>query len=538
MLNSASNQELTWEIPVERTAFTKRVKAGMKQTRVSVDFYLNEDLNAIESVSLMSNLKNHVVSSVHFPAHLAEGATWIAKMVKKLPKSAGTMLFPEGELDPDKVDGDVLERILQNTRRVFMTFFRGVINSRTGLYSQANADGYVHHVLLENSEPKWFEAGCFSDVMSVNASIQFEDDREKKEYEQRKIRFDRYGIAHTRSEEAFSRIPDGVPFLYHLVRTQDHQMSVDDLAWKSDSEIFRISYSQMREQIDKVKQDYSAKRKVLYLIQTESEKDWRAFLEDAQIFRDTHRIADLPLAYGIMENSCRFLVTGECSLDKTPRMIIDGKGEIHYCSEKIPGIPFLNSIYELTHGAFTSREKIMSGRGCYDCPTHSLCPHCVQLPENMNAEYCDMIRNIPYVMDYTILSFYIKELTEAFEDYRYIPLETFSISTEYMQDLLDEKPQGQTAPWLPKYTACIHTGDSHVLWSPATSKFFRLGIEFAYFIDLLLCRQSMSTIKTELARKFDVSEQKAAAQMKTMVEVLTKSQVLYRPIVMEKEEAV
>jgi hypothetical protein len=535
-LGDDSDQDLTFEIPVERSAFTKKAKARMKQKRACADLYLKEDLNAVESAGLLAELKNDTVSRVHFPAHLAEGASGIAKMVKKMPLPAGIRLFPEGEFDPDKADGDVAERLLQNTKTVYVTFFRGMMNSRTGLYHQTTADGYVHHVLLTKPEPEWFEADRYTDVTAVNASILFDEENGRKESGSGMIRFDRWGIAHAGSGEAFAGISDGDPFPYHLVRTQNHRVLVDDLAWKSDSELYRVSYSWMRERIESVKQDYDAQRKKLYLIRVESKQDWHAFLEDAQSFCDTHRIGDLPLAYGIMENSCRFLLVGECSMDKNPRIFIGENGDAHYCSEEIPGVPFQRSIYELTHGAFTSREKILSERGCYSCATRSLCPRCAQLTGGMKEGYCDKIRTMPYLMDYTILSFYIKELTEAFEDYRYRPLEEFGISTEYMQDLLDEKPEGEVSPWLPKYTACIHTGDSHILWSSATSKFFRLGVEFAYFIDLLLARQSMSTIRTALGCRFNLSEQKAAAQMKTMADVLTKSQVLYRPIVFEKEE--
>lgn len=519
---------ISYQIPVA-AALLGQLSEEEIMDRVVLQIRVAEDLPK-KDADLFSRLaKAGKVSEIFCDASLLEEGQAFSSLMLQMAQEYTIALKPWGSMESGKVGRRLLDAALEKTKQYYYTYFRGFVKGKMGLYTGVKTDGYVHHLDVEDKSPA-VDPGLFNEMMSVNSSVFAEGLAE--DTEKGLLSFDRNGIAHGVSKSFESYMSKAAELRMNpsnLIRIDGGKFCVNDLPFTSDSRVADINYREARERIGLLKEEEERRSEAVNLIHIETEEDYRLFLEDADRFLDSHRIGSLPLAYGCLQNACRFVGAGHCSIEKIPRLKVKRNGAMYLCDSSMDFGLKVDSLFELTQNCFAGREKLLSGRGCYSCPVQGMCSKCSELPSFMKDDFCNIMKKRSYVLDYVFLPHYLTGLKESIRGFREMRAEEIRISNEHMFNLTEDR-KGSTAPYFPKFTACILWKDKYVLWSPATNKYYSVNEAFAFYIELLFRRVRISEAVEAVAEHCGGTSAEARKAVENMNVVLKKAGVLYREI--------
>ena len=283
--------------------------------------------------------------------------------------------------------------------------------------------------------------------------------------------------------------------------------------------------------VEEIKNKSIGSERPIYIFKLTDEEDFKLFLEDAEKYNESHKLTDLLLGYGYLENSCRFLNPSGCSSDKVPRLKIDNDGGIHTCDLKVKASSKIgDSLFEIEHNSMTQRAKKLNSRGCYECPTRIWCAKCSELPEFMDNEYCEIMKKKTYVLDYVMAPFIVIRLKDTNKNYRNTSIDKIMVSNEYMYNYISKDLKGEAAPYLPKFTCILSIDGNCLLWSPSTNKYYKISIQFAYVVELLLRRVKAESINKLLSEMLNIDEERSKKIVDVVLNTLKTAGVLYREV--------
>lgn len=368
--------------------------------------------------------------------------------------------------------------------------------------------------------------------MKVNSSVYVKD--KKLKIEDDKWIFNQKGIVNNDNEELNTinnSIRNNNVNISNIITIDNSCLHNNSLAYVSSSGIYEISYKEGKNSLEEIKNKSIGSERPIYIFKLTDEEDFKLFLEDAEKYNESHKLTDLLLGYGYLENSCRFLNPSGCSSDKVPRLKIDNDGGIHTCDLKVKASSKIgDSLFEIEHNSMTQRAKKLNSRGCYECPTRIWCAKCSELPEFMDTEYCEIMKKKTYVLDYVMAPFIVIRLKDTNKNYRNTSIDKIMVSNEYMYNYISKDLKGEAAPYLPKFTCILSIDGNCLLWSPSTNKYYKISIQFAYVVELLLRRVKAESINKLLSEMLNIDEERSKKIVDVVLNTLKTAGVLYREV--------
>lgn len=529
-IDGASNGKFKFIIPVKADIFEELTLLFDKVSNCSFQLKFDKALNDMDTVKFIEMLRNKKVAGVYFPAELLKEENIFISSIISAKKAKLISAFPYGEIERDEISPEIQVIILENTRMRYLPFFRGFLKSRTGVYTDVKLDGYVHH--LEVPEELYSTAGkeFINEVLGINSSIYVKG--KEVAADDSKLYFNEIGVASIKNNSNEEHLnlfcKSGINTSNYILKDHNDKAYINSLAYITDSSIVELPYKEARESIRLMKENAESK---LFILKITDKEDFDIFLRDAETYTSTHRLEGLPVAYGYMENACRFVSPGQCSVDKIPRLKIDKQGDIHACDMQVAPVAKIGtSLFELNHNCFVRKEKEFQLRGCYECPTGSWCSKCTQLPDFMKASYCEIMKKQAYVLDYVLVPYIYYRIIDSNKMFSGLRPEEVRISNEYMFNIISEDIKSETAPYLPKFTSLVLCRDKYLLWSVTTNKFYNVSVEFACVIELLLKRVQALDIIELLSQILNIELDESEKITLSVIDTLKKAGVLYREV--------
>ncbi|AGX41353.1 hypothetical protein [Clostridium saccharobutylicum] len=519
---------LKFLLPVHESNFDEVIKMSrsMPQCKYSLKFETALDENKVNS--LLALIQDQKIEGIYFPA------SWLKEKSKfiSIIHSESIDIFPIGEVDNKALSPETTSIVLENTRLRYLPFYRGFLNSKIGIYGGDKLDGYVHHLEVSDEFMNKNNNDFINEIMSVNSSVYVKD--KKLDIGDEKWLFDEKGIANVDSK-SFNNVSDSFSKsnvnLSNFIQVSDHSLYNNTLSYVSDTKIYEISYKEGKRNLSHIKEELKNKEKVVYIFKLVDEEDFKLLLEDAEKYKDSHKLTDLTLAYGYLENSCRFGFSSQCSVSKIPRIKIDSGGNIRTCDMQTEPISKVSdSLFEIEHNCMIKREKKIHEKGCYDCSMSSWCSKCTELPEFMDGMYCEIMKKKSYVLDYTMIPFIYFRLKETNGNYTDIIPDYVIISNEYMYNYIPSEIKGEVAPYLPKFTSLLTINGKCLIWSPATNKYYNVSSELAYIVELLLRRVRAESIPELVSKLLKIDIEKSERIFDFAINAFKKAGVLYREV--------
>ena len=477
----------TYHVPVRISALTGRCLDGISEN-IRFIVRIDKEITADEELFLKTLFAKEKVSEIESIARLAGKNSPLGKIIGEAADSGIQFSVKlHGNIKAEDLSKSVSLRAFQSTGAFFATYSKGHLKSRIGMYADIMPDGKVHHLIVDEGKTIPLGADDFNELMSVNSSVLIEEMTDEEISDT--VYFDSDGIAHTDSKQYDEFIDKAVADgrnPSNLIRKSGNRILVNDLAYGNEFSILRMTYSQAKENIECLKNEKDKNK--ITLIRIDTENDFRLLLEDAKRFKDSRRVSSLPLAYALLENACRFLGKNQCSAGRIPRMHCRADGSISACESSSDCFIEKRDSFGIMQNYYVSHEKSSVERDCYKCKSHDACAGCFELPAYMKTEYCGIINERQYVLDYICLPHYLERLKETISGFADIDDTRIKISTEHMVNLIDEKIKGSGVQYLYPFTVCIICGGRYVLWSPATNKYYGVSREFAVYVELLLRR--------------------------------------------------
>lgn len=502
------------------------LKSAIIADSIFYEIDINENFSSESEKCLLTLIKNAKVKKLVFDIENAVNNKNILRIISKVDNNV--IVSPYGCITEKEIPNEIKDVVLNLTKKMYYTYYRGFISSISGMYAPNQIDGYVHHLKLDNDISN-ISPDEINEILSINSSI-FIKKSSVPEFDE-VISFDDMGIAHKANTNfsLFNKyVKDKCINPSRLVFISEDYMFVDDFAFYSSAKIKNMSYTDAKKNIDVIKNNYNDPHSsTLYFVTIDNREDFDNLEEDASLFYKTHKFDNLVLGYAMLGDSCRF-VSSRCQTDKLTRLNVTADGEQYVCdkSKTIKG----STLFELTQNAFLERDKSINSMECKNCNQHHWCSRCSAVPEFWSDGFCSIINRKNYVSDYIMVMVYFSGLKESVKNFSDIDAEDIKVSNEFMYNLIEPAEKPEVAPYFSKYTVLLNCKDKYVLWSPMTNKFYNVSIVFAYYIELLLNKRKMENIENYLMMKFGVSYDECRSAMSQMNEVLTKAGVFYRDI--------
>lgn len=523
-------------IPIHQKLVSCFTETSLSSENVMFDIKLEEKLEYDDYIKLCSLINSKKVNNIYFPADwlTQEGdlvSTLISAKANKLIN-----LMPMGSVNSELLTDEIKNLVLEKTMIQYFTFYRGYLKSRTGLYSGLKSDGYVHHLEIGDQE-NLANTQLINEVLSINSSVYIRN--KKVDIKDKTWYFDGQGVAHVK-DDSYERYIKYAGELNinpsNTIVIDNDRIFINSYAYSYSFGLTHISYKDAKNSIAEIKESNVNENKKTYIIQLLDQEDFALFLEDANQYKETHRFSDLPVAYGFMENSCRFVCQIGCAIEKLPRLKMDDSENLHFCdmiASTVDGAS--NSLFELSHNCFARREKILHDKDCYNCPTQSWCPKCIELPEFISGKYCELMKKHAYVLDYVVSSYVYNGLIESNPNFADLIPDEVLVTNEYMFNIIPSSIKGSVAPYLPKFTTMFVCRGKYLLWSPISNKYYNISKEFAIVIELLLKRVEANNIPKILSDILQTEEEECFAITQSIIGTLKKVGILYRDIELKQK---
>ncbi|WP_346699041.1 hypothetical protein [Catenibacillus scindens] len=483
------------------------------------------------SQSMLELLDRNKIASVRIETELLEkdGALWTR--LADASRQQQIELELVGKWPQTGVNNqDVL---LRSSAWRYVPFSRGFLKSRTGVYTGVALDGYVKHI--EVTSPLDRESLlCLNEVASINSSIYMNGMPECPVTDGNRA-FDQNGVAVIENSEYDTYRAQHLSvnaIESNLLRSQDGNLRINNLAYTSSQKIFELPYRQAKAKLPEMEKNFGLPEACFYIFTLDCAEDFACFLQDAETFQKRHTFYGLPLAYGYLKNYCRFLNSSSCSVDKMPRIQLTGDGNVYVCSNFAQPIGKISqAIFELTQSCYVKKETIIKQRDCAHCTARSWCAKCTQLPVFMEPEYCDIIKNRTHVIDYIMSSLVYIDMTSSIPSLKKAKPQDVQVTSESMFPLTGTEETGNELPYFPKFSYLFtHQKDTYVLWSAASGKFFHISSQFALFAEMLFKRLPVAQIINHMHTLLDISVEESRTLCETITKTLNQSGALYRVI--------
>lgn len=514
-------------LPIHESVFYENYELLEKTRQCKFIIQLENEVSDEMVVQFAKLIQEKKISKIVFPACWLEKKTQFIQMLVSAQKSKLLRMVPVGKADSHKIDQEIRKVIFENTRERYLPLYRGFIKSRTGLYADVKLDGYVHHVEISDKILEDAEKSFMNENVSLKSSVYIKD--KKITEDTGMLYFDKNGIARNSLGEKTIFAKENVN-PSNIIMIDGNEVKINNLAYTSNDRIYQISYKNARKSFEQIKKRGESDN-VVYIFSILDGKDFELFLQDAEVYKNTHKMDETLLAYGYLENSCRFLGYLDCGVDKIPRMKIDDNGMVHLCDSSTEALQHMSvSLFELSHNCFAKREKKFQERGCYECPTRNWCSKCSELPEYMDKKYCEIMKKHAYILDYVLMSSVFLKFASVNPVFRDVKPSEVTISNEYMFNLIADEIKGEVAPYLPKFTSIILCRDKYFLWSPKTNKYYNISKEFACLVELLLRRVKAEKLPELLAGTLNISVEESKEIISVILNTLKRAEILYRDI--------
>lgn len=520
LLNSIEDTpNLRFEILVEMSGF---VKTGHEN--VDWNIVVSNEKEVKDLIKLKNKVRiHHVISS---QTDLLEENT-IISLVDYAHKQGIKLIFNHLNNDWRSIDSDQVKKMFKYEKGgVIDTFTYGYIFSWAGDYVTVPLNGYTKHVRINAEILSEDILQKLSEFCSINSSICIQSGESHSE-EKYKLSNMSEIYRYNHEVQNVKKMMDDSGSLPMTILLKDEQgdIQVDSVVRNLNLQLREISYKGFKE-LDKIPLD------VFHNIKLEDAKDYELLLEDVETFRKNKNLAHSPLLYGKMQNSCRFMSRNHCSLTKIPRLTIANDGELYPCDDCSKSIGNINSnaYFDVMQNAYVCSENNFNEKNCGKCPAVVFCPKCSLLPDALEMDYCEIMRERSYITDFIIESIVLKQVmlsTPSFSKYK---LEDIYLSNEYFQYYLDDVEDGNELPFFSKYVfMTIHKGE-HTIWSPNTNKTFRISKEIALIAECLFKRMSPSTIQKFLQERLGLKAEEVEHICTVTYDYFNKFNLLYRAV--------
>ena len=193
---------------------------------------------------LINLIKCKKINEVYISASLFNQESKFISIILSAAKAHLIHIIPVGEIEVENLSEEAVSVLLENTRRAYLPFYRGFINSRVGSYPVNKLDGYVRH--LEISQDLLSEDNEFlNEVMKVNSSIYIKDKNFKIEDD--KWTFNENGVVNINNKELKSidsSIRNNNVNVSNIITMDDNSLHNNSLAYVSSSDIYEIPYKE------------------------------------------------------------------------------------------------------------------------------------------------------------------------------------------------------------------------------------------------------------------------------------------------------
>lgn len=473
----------------------------------------------------------HKIHEVKIPAEWLTKEDELLILLVKAQKAGVLHIKPYGSVDSSKVSDEVRQSVLAKTKKQYYTFYNGYVRSRTGMYAGVKIDGYVHH--LEASKlDSLSNDQLLNETLSINSSIYLCE--EKSDVSSVTWVFDEDGIAYMNDRNYNGYVEHMLKNNINpsnLLVLNDNKIHVNNYAYVASSDVISIPYKEAKKTVVEMKERRQRDKGSAYLIQFIDKEDYQIFLEDAIYYHQNHTFEDLPLIYGFLENSCRFVTQNGCGVEMLPRIKLDNGEGIHFCDLKAEAdSKNCNSLFELSHDCLVKKEGVMQQKSCYDCLSSSWCAKCIELPDFVKDDYCGIIKNKAYVLDYVIASYIYMGLTERVPRYFDLMPDEITVSNENMFNLISAEIESNAAPYFSKFTTLFMCREAYLLWTPVSTKYYNVSKQFAIVVELLLKRVEADRVPELLAGILDINEAEGYKMTESILGTLKKAGILCRDI--------
>lgn len=522
---------LKFIIPIHQKLVSCYQDISSGRDNIILNIKLEEKIKHDDYIKLINLIKSKRVNNIYFPADWLTLEDDLVSTLISAKANKLINLMPMGSVNSELLTDEIKTMVLENTMMQYFTFYRGYLKSRTGLYSGLKTDGYVHHLEI-GDEANLANAQLINEVLSVNSSIYIRN--KKVDIKDNIWYFDGQGIANVK-DDSYERYIKYVRELNinpsNTIVIDNDKIYINSYAYTYNLGLTQLSYKDAKNSIAEIKESYENKNKKTYIIQLLDQEDFDLFLEDAKQYKESHRFSDLPLVYGFLANSCRFVCQIGCAIEKLPRLKIDDSENLHLCDMKASAVDEAsNSLFELSHNCFARREKILHDKDCYNCPTQSWCPKCIELPEFISGKYCELMKKHAYALDYVVSSYIYNGLIESNPDFADLIPDEILVTNEYMFNIIPSSIKSSVAPYLPKFTTIFICRGKYLLWSPISNKYYNISKEFATAIELLLKRVDANDVPEILSNILQAKKEECFAMTQSIVGTLKKVGILYRDI--------
>lgn len=530
-LENKESPNIIFNISVNQNVLNCIAQTSLQLSNASFDIQLKNVLCSEEFLELTKLIETNKVRSIHIPADWLTKADNLLNLLVKAQMSKLVEIQPYGQVDSSKISEEVRKSVLVNTMKQYYTFYNGYLKGRTGLYAGIKIDGYVHHLEV-NKRNSLSNVQLLNETLSINSSVYLRN--EKTDISSQIWNFDANGIAYVEDKnynEYITYMQQENINPSNLIICNDNSIYINNYAYAADTDFVTLSYKEAKQNVNEMREKYAQKNKSTYLIRLSDQEDFTLFLEDAKCYRENHTFNELPLVYGFLENSCRFVNQNGCSVEKLPRIKLDNSGCIHFCDLNVEAISKnSNSLFELSHDCLVKKEECIQSKDCYNCPSSGWCAKCMELPGFMSAEYCDIIKKKAYILDYVTASYIYSGLIERNPKFYDLLPDEIVVSNEYMFNLIPSTIESKVAPYFPKFTTLFICRDTYLLWTPVSTKYYNVSKQFAVVIELLLKRVEADSVPELLVDILDVDKDECYKMTESIFSTLKKVGVLYRDI--------
>lgn len=436
-----------------------------------------------------------------------------------------------GDINFSKMDKQQRQEpfIKRSLKKCYTPFSRGFLRSRTGMYNGIFLDRYVKHIEIEDENFNERIASYLNEIACINSSIIIRGAKARINDEKGYFDSSSNGRILNTTYELYREKMLNAGAVPSNIITRDENIRINDLYYMPKSNLVEAHYADIKKMIlEKAKPD---RENIYYTYSISQLKDFNVFLEDAESFYNQHKLIDSPLEYGNIQNNCMFMNYKCCYVDKIPRVYISGDENIYICSDYSEPLGKVGqAAFELAQNSYVRKERMIKDRGCAECPSKSWCAKCTHLPEILKNNYCDIMRNKPYVADYIMASEILLQLITTSPKFMHTDMSDFTVSSEYMFNFSEDVKKGEENPFFPKYTYLYECNGEYVFWSSVKSTFTVVSKEIACVLELLLRCLSPFQIYEEYGRIMHVLKDESEKVCKYVFEKFNKAGVLYRLI--------
>ncbi len=529
-LQSDSNSSVQYILPVD---FIVAVEIEPSDTTTIIyDLFITEPIDDKNIQKLNRIAQENKVNEV-----IVKADTLIHSQALRIALMEGVkhklfQLIVKGQMDFGLLSEEEETILLKQTSLRYAPFSRGFLKSRTGMYNTVNLDGYVKHVEVAEEDYNEDIASYLNEIASINSSVYIRGLTTMVNHTQ--SYFDNSGIGKV-VDSAYQNYcntvckADATPS--NLLQLQDNTLRVNDFFYTSKQGIKELAYKQAKAMIGDIQNEFKKHKGLFYIFSIEDEEDYQCFLSDAEQYKDIHDFAGLPLAYGYLKNYCRFMNSKCCFVDKIPRIQLSRDGNLYTCFNKEEAIGQIGqTIFELTQNCYVKKENEIKNRDCIHCKAKGWCAKCTQLPSFMKNSYCTIMKDKSYVIDYIMSSLACIQLVTTIPKFSTTHPANIKVSSEYMYNFTSTIDDGQEIPYFPKFTYVLHNGETSVLWTVATNKFFNISREYAFVAELLLKRLPVMDFPGYFSMLYNMPIDQSKEVCTHIIDTINQSGTLYRPI--------